>query len=182
MKRLLALLPALLCGCGGLAGSKPLTRVPDGAWGGQHVAVSVSASGADLEFDCAQGHIVGVIALDERGRFDVEGLYTPLRGGPAINPPPDPHAARYRGSTDGRGLTFTVTVADAGFTAGPFTVTLGVPPRVFRCLAVDPSRSRGRGSPRPPQACIASSTIASCSRRCSLCEPGAGAALASRPT
>lgn len=139
MKRLVALLPALLCCCGGLTGSTPLTRVPDGAWGGQHVAVSVSTSGADLEFDCAQGHVGGAIAIDEMGRFDVEGLYASL-GGPAMNPPADPHAARYRGSTDGRGLTFTVTVPDQGFTAGPFTVTLGTPAQVFRCLAVDPSR------------------------------------------
>lgn len=139
MKRVLALLPALLSCCGGLTGSTPLVRVPDGAWGGQHVAVSVSTSGADLEFDCAHGHIGGAIAVDEMGRFDVEGLYASL-GGPAITPPADPHAARYRGSTDGRALTFTVIVPDAGFTAGPFTVTLGTPARVFRCLAVDPSR------------------------------------------
>jgi hypothetical protein len=139
MKRLLALLPVLLCCCGsGVSGSSP-TRVPDGAWGGQDAAVSVSASGTDIDFDCGQGHIGGAIAVDEAGRFDVTGLYTFL-GGPAIDPPAASHAAQYRGSMDGSTLTFTVTVPDPAFSAGPFTVTLGKPAHVLRCLVPGPSQ------------------------------------------
>jgi hypothetical protein len=137
MKRLPVLLSALLSGCGGSTGTD-LTRVPEGDWGGPHLAVSVAPSATELRFDCAEGHIDGVIAVDDGGRFDVAGLYTPL-GGPTMDPPPAPLAARYQGSTDGRRLTLTVAVPDRAFSSGPFTATLGGQANIFRCLAVEQS-------------------------------------------
>jgi len=49
--------------------------VPNGVWGGEHIRIEVTDSGADIEFDCARGSISQRLELDDKGRFKVQGIY-----------------------------------------------------------------------------------------------------------
>jgi hypothetical protein len=71
--------------------------VANGVWGGEHIRIDVSDSGADIEFDCARGTISQPIVLDAQGRFKLQGTYK------AETPAP---ATADRGST-GSGVTAT---------------------------------------------------------------------------
>ena len=77
----------------------PAQAVPNGVWGGEHIRIDVSDSGADIEFDCARGSISQRLALDAQGRFKLQGTYK------AETPAP---AAADGGST-GSGVTATYT-------------------------------------------------------------------------
>jgi hypothetical protein len=61
----------------------PAKAVPNGVWGGDHIRMEVSDSGADLEFDCATGSISQRLELDENGRFKVQGVYMAQTPAPA---------------------------------------------------------------------------------------------------
>lgn len=130
-------LGALLMGACGNEAPREAVLAP-GEYGGEHVALSVTASSARLEFDCAKGEIPSAIRLDQEGRFSVEGTFTQERGGPATTLPEDVRPARYTGSSRGRVVTFTILLVREGTTAGTFTAERGSPPRVFRCLLVGP--------------------------------------------
>jgi len=105
-----------------------------GTWGGDHIRLEVSGTGATLEYDCAVGTIEGSI-LPHDGRFSASGTHTFEHGGP-INQDelPDTHPASYEGQTDGRRMTLTVTLDDTGQVIGTYTLALGGVPRVFKCL------------------------------------------------
>ena len=77
----------------------PSKALPNGVWGGEHIRMEVTDSGADIEFDCARGSISQRLALDAQGRFKLQGTYK------AETPAP---AAADGGST-GSGLTATYT-------------------------------------------------------------------------
>ena len=65
--------------CGGPStGPSP---VPAGAWGGDHVAMTVADAATHLELDCAHGDIPGTITVDARGQFDVAGVFVREHGG-----------------------------------------------------------------------------------------------------
>jgi hypothetical protein len=57
--------------------------VANGVWGGEHIRIDVSDSGADIEFDCARGIISQPLALDAQGRFKFQGTYKPETPAPA---------------------------------------------------------------------------------------------------
>ncbi len=60
----------------GQSGSSSASKaVPNGVWGGEHIRMEVSNSGADLEFDCARGSISQRLQVDDKGGFKVEGMY-----------------------------------------------------------------------------------------------------------
>jgi len=50
-----------------------LQKMPPGAWGAPHINLNVTATSADVEFDCAHGKINGPLTLDSRGRFNLSG-------------------------------------------------------------------------------------------------------------
>lgn len=133
-------LSALLCSlaCGGPTGRTRLDRVPEGPWGGDHVALAVAAEEAQVEFDCAHGRIDGPLALDGDGRFRQGGTFVQEHGGPVTEGPEDRQPAVYSGVSDGRRLIFFLTLTDQAQTLGPFTVLYGAPPRLFKCLLVGP--------------------------------------------
>ena len=79
--------------------TSPAKAVPNGVWGGDHIRMDVSDSGADIEFDCARGSISQPLELDAQGRFKLQGTYK------AETPAP---AAAGGGST-GSGVTATYT-------------------------------------------------------------------------
>lgn len=73
--------------------------VPNGVWGGEHIRIDVSDSGADIEFDCARGTIPQRLTLDAQGRFKFQGTYK------AETPAP----AAADGGASGSGVTATYT-------------------------------------------------------------------------
>jgi len=123
----LVLAGVLLVGCRG-------ETVPNGAWGGDHVVLTVTDNGGRVEFDCAHGSLDHPLRLDDRGHFSVAGTFVPEHGGPVRSGEvPESRPARYQGRLDRQKLEFTVTV-EGQTGQGPFTVTLGKGPKVTKCL------------------------------------------------
>ncbi len=56
-------------------------RVPQGLWGGKHLSLEVTESGANLQFDCARGRISSPLKLDDKGHFELEGVFVRERPG-----------------------------------------------------------------------------------------------------
>lgn len=110
-------------------------RLPTGSWGGNHVALEVSANGASIEFDCAHGAINESFTVDNNGRFDLRGTYEIERPGPQrIGRSPNSNAVRYTGSVNGTTMTLTITLIDRNEVVGTFTLTHGRAPRIVKCL------------------------------------------------
>ena len=104
-------------------------------WGGDHIGLTVSATGGTLEYDCATGTIDQPIVAATNGSFVVQGTHTIGHGGPImVGEIPDRHPARYDGWTDGETMKLTVTITDTGQKLGDFTLTRGQSPHVFKCL------------------------------------------------
>ena len=127
-----ALLLLGLVGCMGPETPSVIT----GEWGGEHLGLVATDSGATLEYDCATGRISGVVRPDGGGRFSSVGLHFPGHGGPGIIPPdpPESRPARYDGTVRGDRMTITVTLTDTGEVLGTFTLMHGASPHVFKCL------------------------------------------------
>jgi hypothetical protein len=106
-----------------------------GTWGGEHVRLTIGMASSLLEYDCAHGSIDQPFTVDAAGRFDLAGVHVVETPGPVREGDESvQHPARYTGSTDGKTLTFTLTLTDSNQTFGPFTLTLNAPGRVVKCL------------------------------------------------
>ena len=106
-----------------------------GTWGGDHVRATVGLASTLLVYDCANGSIDQPFTVDTAGRFVLTGTHVMESGGPVqAGVEPVRHPARYTGSTDGKVLTFTVTLTDSNQTFGPFALALNAPGRVLKCL------------------------------------------------
>ena len=123
---------AVLLACVLLAGCRG-DVVPNGAWGGDHVVLTVSDGGGRVEFDCGHGTLDHPLKVDDRGWFSVPGTFAlehagPIRAGDIV----PIHTARYQGRIDRQKVEFTVTVE--GQTAqGPYTVTLAKAAKLEKC-------------------------------------------------
>ena len=53
-------------------------------WGGQHVRITMNATGAEIEFDCASGTIAAPLKVDAQGKFQADGTYTREHPGPVM--------------------------------------------------------------------------------------------------
>lgn len=115
--------------------TSPGDRVAAGTWGGEHVALQVTADRGRVEYDCAHGDLAEPLAVDRSGRFDVTGTHTLEHGGPVReDEKPISRPARYAGRVDGGRMTLTVTLTDTGEILGIFTLTQGVASRLTKCL------------------------------------------------
>ena len=47
-----------------------------GSWGGDHLRIDVTPTGATIEYDCAHGTIDEPPSLDRSGRFSAAGTHT----------------------------------------------------------------------------------------------------------
>jgi len=113
-----------------------LELVPIGSWGGGHIRLEVTKTGAKVEYDCAFGTINGPLILEKDGTFEAHGTYVYERGGPIRlgEPPHERHPALYRGWTDGNEMRLTVMLQEKGEVVGSFTLGLGRPPVIEKCL------------------------------------------------
>ena len=110
-------------------------RVTAGTWGGDHIRLDVTATGATTEYDCAHGTIDAALVLDRDGRFSVMGTHTIEHGGPVrIDEPANRHPARYDGQLTGDVLQLTVTMTDTQERLDSFNVQFGAAPRLLKCL------------------------------------------------
>jgi hypothetical protein len=115
-------------------GQGSLSAVQTGTWGGEHVVMNVTNTGATFEFDCAHGSTNGVLTADSSGRVDIAGIYVFEHGGPSRGGEEDSHPARYTGTTDGKTMTVTVTLRDTGQTIGTFKIVYGQQGHVVNCV------------------------------------------------
>lgn len=127
-RRALLALSAMAAACGG---GPRLDRVPEGPWGGEHVALLVVADGAVVDLDCAHGKITEPLRLDADGAFHLPGYFV-RDVGPAEDPE-DRRPATYSGSYDGRRLTLAFTAVGGGESEGPFTAFPGAPAQLREC-------------------------------------------------
>jgi hypothetical protein len=122
---------AVLAACG----SDPSGPLPESAWGGVGVALNVSASGGQAEFDCAAGTLLEGIELASDGSFDAKGLFVHGTGGPVREDnPPAPLAARYTGRVENNRMSLTVILRGSGENVGPFALERDAQPVLRRCL------------------------------------------------
>ena len=84
--------------------------VPNGAWGGDHVVLTVTDNGGRVEFDCAHGTLDHPLQLDERGASAWPAPSCPNTADRCVSGEvPESRPARYQGRLDRQKLEFTVT-------------------------------------------------------------------------
>ncbi len=106
-----------------------------GAWGGEHLALTVTERGGALEFDCAAGEISEPLEVDAGGRFEAAGVFIPGQGGPVqAGEAPLRRPARYAGRVVGQTMTLSLTLSETGELIGPFRLRKDAPPQLLRCL------------------------------------------------
>lgn len=116
-------------------GSLP-TRVPPGLWSGEQLILTVTPTGATVEFECGAGRLDEPLILDDRGSFVLRGSYAAQSGGPASATQTTTPAlsARYRGHlTDPSHLVLTVELPASDTSQGPFELELGGEDSLQRC-------------------------------------------------
>jgi hypothetical protein len=80
------------------------------SWGGDHIAIETTATGASVEFDCAHGTIDKPLKPNARGRFTLPGTFTPQLPGPTRDDGPPPRKATYSGTIEGDAMTLRVAI------------------------------------------------------------------------
>jgi len=109
-----------------------------GEWGGEHIALSVAADSAALEYDCATGAMTEPLAPNASGSFTASGYFVPGQGGPAQQEDVGKRLpAQYTGTTDADDMTLTVTLTETGQTVGFYTLFRNEPPTLFKCLLAE---------------------------------------------
>jgi hypothetical protein len=111
------------------ADGDPIAR---GTWGGEHILLEVSETGANVEMDCAHGQVPQPMTLGRHGDFDIAGTFTAEHGGPVRrDESPQPAPARYFGRVEGDTMSLTVTLGKDK--VGDFTLTRGSHPNLTKC-------------------------------------------------
>jgi hypothetical protein len=105
-----------------------------GTWGGDHIRVDVSDSGATIDYDCAHGTIDQKIVPDAHGGFNVIGTHIREHGGPVRKGETGAgHPAEYSGKVNGDKMTLTVRETDTNTTVGSYTLVYGDAARIMKC-------------------------------------------------
>jgi hypothetical protein len=119
--------------CGGP--TSPSTTPLTGAWGGDHVSLTVTASASHAEFDCAHGDTPSPLAADDSHAFKVSGTFVREHGGPIqVGDVPDSHPAVYFGTVAGSTMVLTVQLTDTNAVIGTFTLVRDTQGRIVKCL------------------------------------------------
>jgi hypothetical protein len=105
-----------------------------GDWGGQHIALSLSSSGGQIEYDCGQGSLDAPLVPDAAGAFRVFGRHVPGHGGPVRSDDPmsASQPAIYQGTVSGDHMQLRVT--SGGMEIGAYSLRHGASAQLLRCL------------------------------------------------
>ena len=99
------------------------TEIPKSIWGGEHINLEVTAGGANIEFDCAQGIVSEPLKTDSAGRFAAKGTFAFEHGGPVrANETPANRQVNYSGTIKGPRMELVITYVDSGKTLDSFTL------------------------------------------------------------
>ena len=123
---------------GGCAGGVPPLNpspVPLGIWGGDHVTMTIAATGTHVELDCAHGDFSGVLSTDARNQFSVAGTFVREHGGPVrADQAPDIRPAIFAGSLQANSMALTIRLSDTDDLIGSFSLARGAQGRIVKCL------------------------------------------------
>lgn len=112
----------------------PGTPLAEGAWGGEHLVMTVHLGGAELEFDCAHASITQTLHVSNN-TVDAAGIFVREHGGPIRQDEPlDAHPMRILGILNGNTLKLTVVLTDTKQEVGTYVLTLGNQGLVRKCL------------------------------------------------
>ncbi len=105
-----------------------------GIWGGEHIALAITGTGASIDYDCAHGSITERIVPDRDGKFLVKGFHVKEHPGPVRQDEDTTgQPATYTGVSNGESVTLTVRLTATDETLGPYTLTRGKTGRVRKC-------------------------------------------------
>jgi hypothetical protein len=105
-----------------------------GLWGGRHISLEITESGATLEFDCAHGTIKGKIVPGKDGKVLLKGTYVQERPGPVRqNDVSSGEPIELSGMLKGDKLRLTVRRPGSKRSIGTFTLIRGKEPFLVKC-------------------------------------------------
>jgi len=102
-------------------------------WGGEHVAMELTGTGANLDFDCAEGTITEPLEVRHDGTFRVAGTYRRERPGPVIGNGNGAVPAVYVATMKGNAMELQVMLVKDNETVGTFKLSRGDPGHVMKC-------------------------------------------------
>jgi len=105
-----------------------------GTWGGEHIRMIVTANGATIEYDCAQGAVTGKLTLDAERKFSIIGSH--MREGPGpirIGITRQGRPARFDGQVNGDEMSLSVVLTDSNESIGDFVLRRGSEGRLRKC-------------------------------------------------
>jgi hypothetical protein len=107
-------------------------RVPEGKWGGHHVRLEVSGSGAEIEFDCAHGRLTGPLTL-QHGRFAATGTYVRESGPVRQDESERGQRVFFKGEVEGSRMILIFSLTEDFKEAETFTLKHRADARLFKC-------------------------------------------------
>jgi hypothetical protein len=114
--------------------SRPQRSVTLGTWGGQHIRMIVTANGATIEYDCAQGSIASKLTLDAERKFSLNGSHMMEGPGPIrIGITRQGRPARFDGQVNGDEMSLSVVLTDSNESIGDFILRRGSEGRLRKC-------------------------------------------------
>jgi len=106
-----------------------------GSWGGNDIALTVTAMTTHVQFDCAYGDLPGSLTADAQGQINAVGTYVREPGGPIVQGAvPDSHPASYTGSVAGPTMVLTIRLTDTDEVIGSFTLIRDEAGRLVPCV------------------------------------------------
>jgi hypothetical protein len=114
--------------CFAVATAAPQTAT----WGGEHVRMDVTKSGAELEFDCATGTITEAVP-EKDGAFTLKGTFTPQRSGPTRDDAPRASGATYSGTITGDTMALRVVLVRNDQEVAQYVLARGSAGNVRKC-------------------------------------------------
>jgi hypothetical protein len=101
-------------------------------WGGDHVRMELTKSGAELEFDCATGTITEALPETD-GTFSLKGTFTPERGGPTRDGETSRIVATYSGTIKNDTMALRIVLVDKDQEVAKYVLVRGRAGNVMKC-------------------------------------------------
>ena len=118
-----------------LSGTTSVFQTRSSLWGGQHISLLVTKGSAQIEFDCAHGHIGLMPDVSGDGTFTTRGTFTFEHGGPiSVDEEVIDHPAYYSGTIDGDRMILMIRLTDTDQQFGPYELEAGSWGHVYKCL------------------------------------------------